>query len=190
MRRLRPAALVVAGVIPIDLMAQERKMAYDLREVLGRSEAKVVARDHSIRTWHERWRTDTRGRWTARLIGNPSVWAGREHGEVDYYLTQFLMGHGCFTSYLYRMGKVGDLSCVFGDSDLDDAHHTFFLCDRWVPERESLEQEIGRITPENIVEIMLSQRDYWDQVATFAKIQLFGGAICDQVLELQTFKDS
>uniref|UniRef100_T1HX87 3'(2'),5'-bisphosphate nucleotidase 1 n=1 Tax=Rhodnius prolixus TaxID=13249 RepID=T1HX87_RHOPR len=113
-------------------------------------------------------------------MGNPSVWAGREHGEVDYYLTQFLTGHGCFTSYLYRMGKVGDLSCVFGDSDLDDARHTFFLCDRWVPERESLEQEIEKITPENIVEIMLSLRDCWDRVATFAKVILLleGKAHC------------
>ncbi|XP_073979068.1 uncharacterized protein [Rhodnius prolixus] len=43
-----PAVLVVAGVIPIYLMVQVRKVAYDLREVLGTSEAKVAARDHSI----------------------------------------------------------------------------------------------------------------------------------------------
>ena len=37
-------------------------------------------------------------------------WVDRLHGEVDYYLTQFLTGHGYFCPYLRRMGKMEDPS--------------------------------------------------------------------------------
>ncbi|XP_062542083.1 uncharacterized protein LOC134210074 [Armigeres subalbatus] len=36
------------------------------------------------------------GRWTHRLIPNLSTWMNRKHGEVNFHLTQFLSGHGCF----------------------------------------------------------------------------------------------
>lgn len=32
----------------------------------------------------------------------------RDHGEVNYYIGQFLSGHGYFNAYLARMGKVED----------------------------------------------------------------------------------
>lgn len=29
----------------------------------------------------------------------------RTHGEVNYYLIQFLSGHGCFKAYFHGIGK-------------------------------------------------------------------------------------
>ena len=54
----------------------------------------------------------------------------RKHGEVNYFLTQLVAGHGYFSAYLCRMGKLEDLSCVFGDSAFDDTHNTFILRSR------------------------------------------------------------
>ncbi|XP_035737496.1 uncharacterized protein LOC118448398 [Vespa mandarinia] len=40
---------------------------------------------------------------TTRLISQLDNWINREAGEVHFYLTQFLTGHGLFRSYLARM---------------------------------------------------------------------------------------
>ena len=139
---------------------RERSVSYThldvyKRQDLGFVEARTVARAHSMRSWQLRWEQERRARWTARLIGNIPEWVDRTHGEVDYYLNQFLTGHGYFCTYLRRMGKMEDPSCVYGDSDSDDARHTFFECQRWVLERRGLESEIGPMTPDNIIGCLL-----------------------------------
>ena len=68
---------------------------------------------------------DTRGRWTANLIGELSPWFHRRHGEVDYYLTQMLTRHGLFRSYLHKMGKVGAPQCLYCGDSKDDASTPF-----------------------------------------------------------------
>ncbi|XP_035742473.1 uncharacterized protein LOC118450734, partial [Vespa mandarinia] len=60
--------LVVVGVIPIDLLAQEKKFVYQQRCVLGKEMASRLARSISIKAWQSRWVQERRGRWTARLI--------------------------------------------------------------------------------------------------------------------------
>ena len=77
---------------------------------------------------------DTRGRWTAKLIGELSPWFHHRRGEVDFYLTQMLTEHGLFRSYLHKMGKVGDPQCLYCGDHKDDALHTFFRCERWAQE--------------------------------------------------------
>ena len=98
---------------------------------------------------------DTRGRWTAKLIGELSTWFNRRHGQVNYYLTQMLTGHGLFCAYLHRMGKVGSPQCRYCGAPNNDALHTFFHCGRWVLERGRIEDALGQISPDNIVGVML-----------------------------------
>jgi hypothetical protein len=162
-----PAAMVIAGVIPIDLMAQERKLIYDTKDDLGTMEAKAEAREYVMLRWQERWQTESRGRWTARLIGNLGRWVDRKHGEVNYFLTQFLTGHGYFRSYLHTVGKIEDPSCIYGDGAIDDAHHTVFKCDRWKSERQEMERKTGNLTPENIVNFMLERKGNWEIVVSY-----------------------
>uniref|UniRef100_T1HSP2 Uncharacterized protein n=1 Tax=Rhodnius prolixus TaxID=13249 RepID=T1HSP2_RHOPR len=73
---------------------------------LGKCVAKAQAREFAKRAWRERWLADARDRWAASLIGDPAAWADRRHGEVDYYLIQFLTGHGYFCSYLGKMASI------------------------------------------------------------------------------------
>ncbi|XP_035739237.1 uncharacterized protein LOC118449122 [Vespa mandarinia] len=103
-----PAVLVIAGVIPIDLLAQERQFVHQQRCVLGKEGALRLTRSTSIETWQSRWEQEHRGRWMARLISRLDSWLNREVGEVDFYLTQFLTRHGLFCSYLAKMRKVAD----------------------------------------------------------------------------------
>ena len=90
------SVLVVAGIVPIDLLAAERVYVYQRKLEIGKAEAAKEARKNSIDKWQRRWDNHPSGRWTARLIGRLSVWIDRAHGETSYYLTQFLTGHGYF----------------------------------------------------------------------------------------------
>ena len=168
-----PAILVVAGVIPIDLLAQERQYVHQQKPALGPLEAHRTARANTIQAWQKRWEEETRGRWTARLIPLVDDWLLRKGGEVDFYLTQFLTGHGLFRAYLHKMGKVARPDCAHCDWPLDDAHHTFFHCRKWSVEREALERALGAtITPDTIVGLMLRDSKSWARVAVFVKTVL------------------
>lgn len=44
------------------------------------------------------------GRWTYRLIPIFPAKINRKLGEPNFFMTQFLSGHGCFWKYLHRFG--------------------------------------------------------------------------------------
>lgn len=92
------AVCVIASMPPIDIMAAERQKLYNRRATdpavkrLFREEERKT----SLEQWQARWDTSPKGRWTHRLIPNIERWVHRGHGEVGYYFTQLLSGHGCF----------------------------------------------------------------------------------------------
>lgn len=165
------AALVIAGTIPIDLMAQERKKNYSTRNTRNTdaAEARTAARIQTLQLWQERWEAECGDRWTASLIRNLRNWTERKHGEVNYYLTQFLTGHGYFCKYLHTIGKLENSSCIYGDADIDDARHTFFICEKWKPKREELLRKIGDLAPETVIESMLDEQWKWETVTQYAE---------------------
>ena len=76
----------------------------------------------------------------------------RKFGEVDYYLTQLLYGHGYFCKYMYKMGKKTWPKCIYDDAWIDDTEYTFFHCEKWVVENRNLETKFGVVTIENFCE--------------------------------------
>ena len=88
-------------------------------------------------------------------------------GEVNYYLTQFLTGHGYFLAYLYKMRKLLDPSCAYGNYSTDDILHTFIHCKIWHVERENLQSDLGMFTLENIIQLMLQGKEEWAKVCSF-----------------------
>ena len=167
------AALVVAGVIPIDLLAKERKAIYEkkLNEPQERwNIMKLEERRRTLLAWQVRWCNEETGRWTARLIGEVQSWLGRKHGEVNFYLTQFLTAHGHFNAYLYRMDLLDSPVCVYCEGAEDSAEHTFFACGRWAQERRALEATLGcNCTPDNIVTLMVNSETNWNEIATYVE---------------------
>lgn len=162
-----PAALVVAGVFPIDILARERKAMWKEMPRVGRAEAARSARDRTIQEWQRRWQAETRGRWTARLIPDVAAWTGRSHGEVNFYVTQFLTGHGYFRDYLHRMGKVSSPYCSRCNGARDDVAHAFFSCRRCVVAMAELQHEVGVVTADNVVEVMLRGKREWSAIQTY-----------------------
>ncbi|BES90458.1 Reverse transcriptase (RNA-dependent DNA polymerase) [Nesidiocoris tenuis] len=161
-----PAALVIAGTIPVHLLALERGRQYEGRRD-GVPTDRKAQREASMRQWQQDWRRESRGRWTARLIPDLSLWAQRKHGEVNYFTTMFLTGHGYFRSYLKKIGKADSPRCLYCDAPAEDAEHTFFVCERWGRKREALEIVVGPIDPDNIVHKMLEKQEWWEACASF-----------------------
>lgn len=106
------------------------------------------------------------GRWTYRLI--PYVrWHERKRGMMDYHLTQAFTGHGCFSSYLHKFRKLASPKCMFCEDRNDDAKHTLFKCDAFHAQRRNIEMTVGgELTPENMVEIMLTSEANWEAIRT------------------------
>lgn len=163
------AVLVIGSSIPIGLLATERKKRWDQKHwTEGRLTTREL-RGQSIEQWQQMWQNQTHGRWTARLIPNLTVWVDRAFGEVNYYLTQLLSGHGYFRKYLYRIGKCDSPCCIYGDAELDDAEHTFFECCKWQQERARIEASYGPLTAQNVIGIMLESEESWKRIANFVE---------------------
>lgn len=167
-----PAVLLIAGIIPIDLLAKKRKRVYERKGEEDRTRVKIEEHENVLLAWERQLKEEPRGEWTRRLISNAKAWMNKAHGEVNYYLTQFLSGHGCFRSYLYKMKRAPDPKCRYCNAEEDDAYHTFFVCPRWNVERAALRSEIGSYSPDTVIEKMVKSQQTWNTVAAFTKAVL------------------
>ncbi|KAJ8970334.1 hypothetical protein NQ317_017552 [Molorchus minor] len=153
-----PAVLVIAGVMPIDMRATERKTAYSTKEEVGAKEARARARIQAMQRWQERWREEHRGRWTARLMPGQTFGKETRRGE--------LLPHPI------PDGPPVLLLVPTQDGEVDDAYHTFFECTRFDAERRVLEGQIGHLDPDTIVEAMIRSQDVWNKVEVFVRAVL------------------
>ena len=154
------AIMVVAGIIPIHLLAAER-LEIEQARIDGRDLAE--AKREAMNNWQAEWDRNGTGSWTRRLIPRIDVWKNRRWGQLSYHVTQFLTGHGCFNEYLLRFKKRENAVCMYCDHPNDDVEHTFIGCDRRI-----LEVELGsELTPEMMVECMLQSKKKWDRVVKF-----------------------
>nr|CAH7755101.1 unnamed protein product [Callosobruchus chinensis] len=123
------------------LVVAERKMLYHKRK-RGEVISSTQVRSITLEKWQERWEQERDvGKWTYILIPRIEPWYTRKHGEISYYLYQFLTGHGLFNAYLYRIGKRNSAMCCYCSSE-DDPRHTFFECERWESKRQLLQLRI------------------------------------------------
>lgn len=151
------AALVIAGMMPIDLQIRSSDMSVD-----------------GVTEWQNRWTISGNGRWTYSLIPDIIPWIERKHGDLDFYVTQMLSGHGCFRSYLKRFGHDSSPFCPSCDGNVvEDAAHVFFSCPRFDTERTYLEEVTDcTIRQDNIVSVMLSSLGNWEYVCQFTRLVL------------------
>lgn len=148
-------AAVISGTPPILLMIEEREENYRCKDPEN-------ARKNLMEKWQKQWETAEHARWTYELIPLIGEWISRKHGEIDYFMTQALSGHGCFSKFLHGRKKAESDKCMYCGK-IDDARHTIFECDRWNRERESFEQETeSPFTPRHMMENLLKSEQHWD----------------------------
>lgn len=160
----RDAVCVIASMMPIGIVVMEDVECFDQR---GTSGVRRTIRLASMVRWQREWTSSTKGRWTYRLIPDITGWVDRRHGEVNFHLTQFLSGHGCFRQYLHRFGHAETPVCP-ECADLEEtAEHVVFVCPRFVGERNAMLAISGLdTTPDNIVRRMCQDSAIWSAVST------------------------
>ena len=170
------AACIIAGMIPIDILADEMARIYHKKAMLGdtpeRSLVKVIKadeREKSLQSWQTRWNNSQKGRWTYKLIVDIRTWIERTHGESSYHLTQFLSGHGGYRKYLHRFGHDSSPICPHCLDVEEDTEHAIFSCPRF-------QQGFGGdYNPTNAVNYMLQSNSNWVEVekrVTFIQMDL------------------
>ncbi|KYB24913.1 hypothetical protein TcasGA2_TC034914, partial [Tribolium castaneum] len=145
------AIMVISGIPPVHLQATERK---DIFYGMSRSDA----RDKLINKWQREW--TGRKCWTSKLIPDLRVWLQRDHGTLNYYLTQFLTGHGNFRSYLSGIQRCPDDECIYCGKR-DSAEHILY-CPRWKDFRDDVGVHLSR---ENIIGVMLESPENWAKIS-------------------------
>lgn len=156
----RPAAEVIAGIPPAQLLAKERHLRY------GGVERRVVLQG-TRRDWKACWGAETRAEWTRRLIPNLDLWLDRRHGEVTSYVCQLIGGCGAFRAHLKKIGVRATDECVFCH-EVDTAEHALFRCRRFRWLRSRLEDRLGApLQPETVVGRMCGDGSVWREVAEY-----------------------
>ncbi|CAB0040462.1 unnamed protein product, partial [Trichogramma brassicae] len=113
------ATYVIADVPPLALLTDEPARIYQRRP----EDVKEKERRETRSKWQDRWDRATKDRWTHRLIPIIAEWVERGHGEVNYYLTQLLSGHGYFKSHSQRYDNTLSALCPACCTTIEDAEH-------------------------------------------------------------------
>ncbi|KAJ8915434.1 hypothetical protein NQ315_003195 [Exocentrus adspersus] len=165
---------VIAGEIPLHLLARERHRLHTRQEV--NEQAKKEERNESMRKWQEEWeRTEGVAEWTKRMIPNLQRWVEFKHRNTDYYLTQVFTGHGTFKTCLKRFGISVYNDVVYNDKckycgEVDTVQHTLFECHRWEIERRDLNSKVEEIiSVDTFLDHMLSCKEKWRDIREFIK---------------------
>lgn len=92
------AVCVISGMLPIDILAEKQQRIYKWYDSNQQTRSMDIEKEReiSLAQWQECWENSSSGRWTYRLIPKIKEWVNQPRGEIDYYLTQILSGHGCF----------------------------------------------------------------------------------------------
>lgn len=87
---------------------------------------------------------------------------------MDSHITQMLSGHGCFGTFLCRIGKEPTSGCHHCLAVSDDVKHTLYDCPSWITERATLENAIkSQLTEDSLVPSILSSPVMWKAFAVF-----------------------
>lgn len=157
--------MVIGRCIPWDIKSELRQKLRNGEEQCEDFESRC------LEIWQHKWSSNNtnKGKWTRSLIPDIRRWYNRPHGELTFELTQALTGHGCFQSYLFRIGKKLSPTCVHCNEGVEDeARHTIFVCRKFIQERRKLVESInGDFSTENMITKMLENKENWDKISTF-----------------------
>lgn len=180
----RGAALTLAGSPPMALIATEyAKMFNALRAVRQRGLETTGAvrsriRIHFRRQTLEIWQRDlaveaeaSGGRVITAIQPVIHEWVSRTHGVLTYRMTQVLSGHGCFGTYLARIGREENAVCHHCEIMMDSAQHTLEMCPAWANDRAALWAAVGGdLSPPALIRSILKSEEAWRALSQFCEV--------------------
>lgn len=175
---------VIEGIPPIEMLLEEKIFKYEIYlkkrqirankrtenlDMLKKREEEIHKK--TLEKWQFYWDHTEHGKWTNKLIPKIDIWLNRKCGPIGYHLMQALSGHGCFSTFLHKIGKEKSAKCWFCNHQ-DDAEHTLFICEKWKLDRDKLikDLEIINWSADNMIETMIKSEDKWKKVNEFITI--------------------
>ncbi|XP_076660103.1 uncharacterized protein LOC143363390 [Halictus rubicundus] len=123
--------------------------------------------------WQKEWNEGCVGRWTHHLMPCIKTWRSRRHGQLDFYCTQMITGHGVFNSFRRRIGKASSNECWYHPGTDDTPHHTLIDCQFWEEERRKMRLEMGlreeEVTPVRLMTETQRQEKCWKAFASYCR---------------------
>lgn len=182
----RSAAQILAGIPPITLLAEEQRKMYQAlclrkRRGIGTSEKIRLRMRHHFRqktmdSWQRELATEMAragGRVLLALQPVLDEWTNRTHGFMTYRMAQIITGHGCFGTFLHRIGKEETPRCHHCEATLDTAQHTLAVCPAWTDEREELWAFVGEdLSLPATIKAILQSEEKWRSFSLFCEIVL------------------
>lgn len=174
-------ATILARTPPWILVARKYKRTYEKIKRIKESKTWSKDREDEIKKEEE---IDMQKQWKTRIkkedLPSPKLraailkwfeeWMRRNHGGMNYHLTQLVTGHGCFNAYLQRMKKIESPMCTYCRIHIDNAEHTLMGCEEWNVERDTLELALDRpINVESMVRAICGSKENWQAVNAFAQ---------------------
>ncbi len=99
------AVCVLADIPLIEIIADEFVRVYSATHWISPGSGKALQfRFDEMQvpphTWEERLSGSSKRKWIRLLIHNLKAWLERCYGQMNFYLTQVMFGHGTFNMYV------------------------------------------------------------------------------------------
>ncbi|GAB1860790.1 Reverse transcriptase [Camponotus japonicus] len=175
------ASLLLARIYPSELRAAYfRRVFARVRELKNnglwnKAEEKDIKKEEEIilrRQWRIYLQRDniSGARVCSAIEPLLDAWLDRCHGELTFRATQIISGHGCFQSYLNRIGKAETPTCVFCGEEPDTPDHTLRHCVEWKDDRDILTSTVGQdLALNTLIREILQSEENWEAFITFAE---------------------
>lgn len=178
------AATIMSGTPPMKLLAKMYAETYRRTSELKRNRGmntlpgkiKAALKDHARRSMREEW---------DRYLADPSLpgqrtvgairsvlqeWTDGARRGITFRTAQVLPGHGCFGSYLCRIGKEATTHCAHCEATEDTADHTLAQCPAWAVERRVLQDKIGMdLALPAVIAATVQSEENWQAFSSFCE---------------------
>jgi hypothetical protein len=179
------AALLIASLIPPEIVARRQMVVYNKirkEKEQGRTiDPKTL--EGLVRNTKkealEEWKSvvakmqdgDSGARARRAIIPVLNNWYKRKHGRITFHMTQIIIGHGCFGSFLYKIKKVNSPICEHCKAEEDTAEHTLEGCVSWINERNELKNCIGgELDLGSIIKVIVMGADKWNGFSKYCSV--------------------
>lgn len=176
---------VIAGVLPVELLLQERSLRYKIRRQIPIHLDNLQLEQNEFETfdkhqlykqlfnaltciWQQNWTESPQGKITRDFFPNVQSRLKMIWIKPDHYVTQILTGHGNFAANLIRFNLAEDDLCACEDSEQDTMYHMLYTCPRYTDARLLL-HEAAR----NANEVWAPDLKFWTLKNSFPALKAF-----------------
>lgn len=127
---------MLASTVPWHLLAEERYARYHKK--LKRKKRAKPRLSNGKKSGISPQTSDITGKHTKSIISNIDKCLKRKHGQIEYYITQVLTGHGNFNEFFYKINKSDSPSSDLCSLEATDTpEHTILFCTLFKKHRQN-----------------------------------------------------